>query len=113
MRASLRHPISERRVLRRRRRGRYAAPHTEAVLATGRAAQVPGPSSKAPAPAPRVRSAPATDRQGSAPDLALRRARAAGGPVDQASYSCSCGYVFAAAVSTSVACPVCGCAQAW
>lgn len=41
------------------------------------------------------------------------RVRAAGGPQDDASYSCTCGYVFRAAVSTSVACPHCGTGQAW
>jgi hypothetical protein len=32
---------------------------------------------------------------------------------DRAVYSCSCGYVFDAAVSTSVDCPHCGHTQAW
>ena len=32
---------------------------------------------------------------------------------DAALYSCSCGYVFKAAVTTSVGCPHCGSAQAW
>jgi hypothetical protein len=32
---------------------------------------------------------------------------------DAATYSCSCGYVFKAAVTTSVGCPHCGTAQAW
>jgi hypothetical protein len=39
--------------------------------------------------------------------------REAGGPVDNATYGCTCGLVFEAAVSTSVACPVCGTRQAW
>jgi len=43
----------------------------------------------------------------------LERARTAGGPLDEACYSCACGFVFTAAVSTSVACPHCGCQQAW
>jgi hypothetical protein len=34
-------------------------------------------------------------------------------PQDQAVYSCQCGFVFEAAVSTSVGCPHCGGAQAW
>ena len=34
-------------------------------------------------------------------------------PQDRATYACACGYVFAAAVCTSVACPHCGDAQAW
>ena len=42
-----------------------------------------------------------------------RRAREAGGPEDRAMYTCSCGYVFQAEVSTSVACPHCGMGQAW
>jgi hypothetical protein len=32
---------------------------------------------------------------------------------DRALYHCHCGYVFHAAVSTSVGCPHCGSAQAW
>jgi len=42
-----------------------------------------------------------------------RRARESGGPEDRAMYTCSCGYIFEAEVSTSVACPHCGTAQAW
>jgi hypothetical protein len=41
------------------------------------------------------------------------RARAAGGPLDNAHYGCDCGYQFSAAVSTSVNCPHCGSLQAW
>ncbi len=47
------------------------------------------------------------------PDVAARKVREAGGPIDMASYACLCGYVFAAAVSTSVECPHCGSPQAW
>ncbi len=37
-----------------------------------------------------------------------------GGPSqDQALYSCQCGMVFEALVSTSVGCPHCGSSQAW
>jgi hypothetical protein len=32
---------------------------------------------------------------------------------DAALYSCECGYVFKAAVTTSVGCPHCGVDQAW
>jgi hypothetical protein len=32
---------------------------------------------------------------------------------DAALYNCSCGYVFKAAVTTSVGCPHCGTPQAW
>jgi hypothetical protein len=42
-----------------------------------------------------------------------RRLRESGGPDDRAQYACTCGYVFQADVSTSVACPHCGTAQAW
>jgi len=47
------------------------------------------------------------------PDLAARRVREAGGPKDHACYSCCCGFIFDADVSTSVACPHCGDMQAW
>jgi hypothetical protein len=37
-----------------------------------------------------------------------------GGPSqDRALYTCSCGFVFEALVSTSVGCPHCGDTQAW
>jgi len=42
-----------------------------------------------------------------------RRMRESGGPDDRAVYTCSCGYVFEADVSTSVTCPHCGTGQAW
>jgi hypothetical protein len=42
-----------------------------------------------------------------------RRARESGGPDDRATYTCTCGYVFEADVTTSVSCPYCGAAQAW
>jgi hypothetical protein len=47
------------------------------------------------------------------PDPAVVRARRAGGPVDEACYTCECGYVFRAAVSTTVACPHCDTEQPW
>ncbi len=61
---------------------------------------------------------PAPDR---APDTAAepddlageRRARASGGPSDRAHYTCTCGFVFQAPVSTSVRCPNCNQSQAW
>ena len=46
-------------------------------------------------------------------DPTMRRARAAGGPVDLASYNCQCGMVFSASVSTTVSCPHCGAEQDW
>ncbi|MFP5361993.1 MAG: hypothetical protein ACLGI5_04620 [Thermoleophilia bacterium] len=42
-----------------------------------------------------------------------RRMRDAGGPDDRACYSCGCGFVFVAPVSTSVQCPHCDTGQAW
>jgi hypothetical protein len=44
---------------------------------------------------------------------AERRHRESVAPEDSALYSCSCGFQFQAAVSTSVACPHCGTGQAW
>jgi hypothetical protein len=46
-------------------------------------------------------------------DPVADRVRAAGGPLDVAVYTCCCGYLFSAAVSTSVSCPHCGTDQAW
>jgi len=57
-----------------------------------------------PAPAPPVPEADLTDE---------RRMRESGGPDDRAMYTCSCGYVFEADVTTSVTCPHCGTGQAW
>ncbi len=87
VRTSLTHPLRERRASRRRR---------------GRHATKGGPPEA-------VVELPARE----APDLAVLRVREAGGPVDRASYSCECGYIFAASVTTSVRCPVCGTGQAW
>jgi hypothetical protein len=44
---------------------------------------------------------------------AERRMRDAGGPDDRACYTCGCGFVFVAPVSTSVQCPHCDTGQAW
>jgi hypothetical protein len=57
-----------------------------------------------PAPAPPEPDADLTDE---------RRMRESGGPDDRAMYTCSCGYVFEADVTTSVTCPHCGTGQAW
>ncbi|MEA2153262.1 MAG: hypothetical protein QOI18_1495 [Solirubrobacteraceae bacterium] len=48
-----------------------------------------------------------------AADPELERVRSAGGPVDEASYACACGFVFRAPVSTTVACPHCRAPQSW
>jgi hypothetical protein len=68
---------------------------------------------RAGADAPRT-AAPAERQQpGAACDPLAERVRAAGGPVDTALYTCGCGYLFSAEVSTSVSCPHCGTGQAW
>ena len=42
-----------------------------------------------------------------------RRAREGGPTQDEALYTCQCGFIFQAPVSTSVGCPRCGDSQAW
>ena len=61
------------------------------------------------------RSAPRTPPAAApAPDpLETSAARRGGGPEDRALYSCTCGFAFKAAVTTSVGCPHCGTEQAW
>ncbi len=63
----------------------------------------------------RRRSAPAprTQQDAEAAPVAPRRRQELGPLEDQALYSCGCGFVFEAPVSTSVGCPHCGDAQAW
>jgi len=91
MRPNLLHPLGEPRHTRRHRRGRGARA-SEASQGASEASQAPAPQ---------------------ACDPAVQRVREAGGPVDRASYVCQCGYLFSAAVSTTVACPHCGTDQAW
>jgi hypothetical protein len=55
----------------------------------------------------------AADAPARVTDLAVERARSSGGPLDEASYACACGFVFRAPVSTTVACPHCRATQAW
>jgi hypothetical protein len=57
--------------------------------------------------------APPTVSQATGTDAAVDRVQAAGGPIDQATYECSCGLLFSAPVSTTVCCPHCGAEQAW
>jgi hypothetical protein len=61
----------------------------------------------------RRRAEPSPEPAVPAPDSAVERAQHAGGPRDVASYTCGCGYLFVAPVSTTVSCPHCGCDQAW
>jgi len=65
---------------------------------------------------PHIIGRPSEEEPPAAPDpglLAERRHRASVRPEDLATYHCSCGFVFQADVSTSVACPHCGGGQAW
>jgi hypothetical protein len=48
-----------------------------------------------------------------ATNLARERNQRANVSEDTATYSCGCGYVFTAPVSTTVGCPHCGADQAW
>ncbi len=94
MRASLLHPL---RAPGHSRRQRRAAPVAQSETAG------------------RTREAGAQRQRGavSPGDPAVQRVREAGGPIDRASYTCTCGYLFSASVSTSVMCPHCGTDQAW
>ncbi|HLH15418.1 MAG TPA: hypothetical protein VKV16_11555 [Solirubrobacteraceae bacterium] len=91
MRTSLLNPLLESRHARRHRR-RASREHEAVAAVGGEVESVAG-------------------RTGG--DADAQRVREAGGPLDRASYSCSCGCVFDAAVSTSVGCPHCGAEQVW
>jgi hypothetical protein len=102
MRGSLLHPLGERRA--RRTRGAHRATSAQADIVAASADIV--------AASPII-AAWVPERSAAGPDVAAQRVREAGGPTDLASYSCACGYLFAAAVTTTVACPHCGTTQAW
>ena len=101
MRPRLLQPLRERDA---RRPGRRAHDRRESRHASGAAAPR---ASAAPAADPAPRTVPAGC------DPLAERVRQAGGPIDTALYTCCCGYLFSAAVSTTVACPHCGTDQAW
>jgi hypothetical protein len=61
----------------------------------------------------RTEAPPAPESTVTPQNIAKRRRREAGAPQDAAMYSCHCGFVFKALVSTSVDCPHCGGTQAW
>lgn len=61
----------------------------------------------------RLHVVPAPDPRPAPMHPAERRMRDAGGPDDRACYSCGCGFVFVAPVSTSVQCPHCDTEQSW
>jgi hypothetical protein len=90
------------RTLRVRRRTR-ADQHRRAGIGAAETART---SAHAPACAPTAPTAHPVDP-------AVQRVRDAGGPIDEASYACPCGFVFRAPVSTTVACPHCRATQAW
>lgn len=78
----------------------------------------PGPEAQKPPvlarPARAVRRrVPAVPEPTAASAPVTRREREAGACHDEARYSCQCGFVFQASVSTSVGCPHCGATQAW
>jgi hypothetical protein len=54
-------------------------------------------------------------RRGSGPAIhaEIRGLHEGGPPLDQALYTCHCGFAFEAPVLTSVNCPHCGSGQAW
>jgi len=97
LKARLARPFTERRRAHGPRRSRAARQAAEAVRQRQAAEPLAHPE-----------SVPRLDR-----DLDVQRVRTAGGPRDRACYTCSCGYLFTADVSTSVSCPHCGAPQAW
>jgi hypothetical protein len=63
---------------------------------------------------PKRRQRPARPAASPPPtSLARERNKRANVSEDTATYSCGCGYVFTAPVSTTVGCPHCGAGQAW
>jgi predicted Zn-ribbon and HTH transcriptional regulator len=96
MRASLPHTLRE------RRRSR-ADQHRRAAIGASETARA----------AAQTAACAATASTARAVDPAAQRVRDAGGPIDEASYACHCGFVFRAPVSTTVACPHCRATQAW
>jgi hypothetical protein len=107
IRPKLPHPLGDRRHPRHRRRGgEPAGPQAQWTIATHAPPAAPSRVEAAPIPQePHTLTAPL--------DLDVQRVQEAGGPIDHASYSCQCGYLFSADVSTTVSCPHCGTSQAW
>jgi hypothetical protein len=102
MRTTLIHPASERR----RRSPRNASRGRRDVERVAHAV-----AARARQAGKRITREPiAADRPG---DVTVERTRAVGGPLDLATYSCRCGLIFSAAVSTTVCCPHCGEEQDW
>lgn len=103
--------IVEHRPRRRRanRRGAPAYPRRSPVVPAGVREPLSSPDSSLPSPI----ATPSSRSDLLRPDVALRRVRESGGPLDHASYACQCGYFFEADVSTTVNCPHCNTPQAW
>jgi hypothetical protein len=83
---------------------------------TGRVDAAPGDSARPTSePAATSHAEPTASQHAETADSAAiaRRRREAGRSQDLASYTCQCGFVFEALVSTSVDCPNCGDPQAW
>jgi hypothetical protein len=98
MRSSLSHPTTERRRHERR--------------ASWRHRNVDGPEQAAPS----TTAAALSQQRTAAANPADPRVEVGAGqadPADTACYSCECGLVFSAVVSTTVKCPNCGTQQAW
>jgi hypothetical protein len=102
MKPRLLHPLGEGRHSRRHRRRRGAAAIAE-----------PAAIAVEPLGVPAAKLTPTPEAHAHHPDPDVQRVQEAGGPIDHASYSCACGYLFSADVSTSVICPHCGSDQAW
>jgi hypothetical protein len=90
-----------------RRHSRASAPHLsprpedrDTPLETG----APAPSTTAPAVSAETQPRAAAPGRSRHDHLPLQ---------DNALYTCHCGFVFEAAVSTTVGCPHCGTGQAW
>lgn len=75
--------------------------------------RIPGRPRPRPTAVPDLPSVSSPGARGTDPLADERRMRSAGGPVDNATYTCGCGLVFEAPVTAGVECPVCGTRQAW
>jgi hypothetical protein len=103
------HPLAERHSRRRRPARRAVSAHRREDESTSVAQHQDEPASAAQPAAATQEQATTTEAR----DIDVERVRASGGPLDRASYSCQCGYLFAAPVTTTVSCPHCSAEQAW
>jgi hypothetical protein len=112
--------------IRRRREGFRGASSDEPLApapAPTPAAVPPAPATLPTSPPPAEPGLPPAARQKVKPpaatsagsEVSRERGTCSGRPLtnDEAVYSCQCGFVFEAPVSTSVGCPHCGGTQAW